>query len=120
EALLKTLHDVEAAFGRERRERWSARTCDLDLIAFGDDVAPDEATVRLWMDMGPEAAGATCGPDRLILPHPRAEERAFVLAPIAEIAPEWRHPLTGRTAAEALAALPAADRESLRVLDERT
>jgi len=57
-------------------------------------------------------------PPRLILPHPRMHERAFVLAPLADVAPGWRHPLTGRTVAEMLAALPETDRAAMQPLDE--
>jgi 2-amino-4-hydroxy-6-hydroxymethyldihydropteridine diphosphokinase len=52
--------------------------------------------------------------DGLVLPHPRAAERSFVLAPLAEIAPDWRHPITGRGVGELLAALP--DRDAPRRL----
>lgn len=110
EAVLEALHEVEAALGRERLVRWGPRVCDLDLIACGGQVAPDEATARAWMARGPAAGPA---PEGLILPHPRMHERAFVLAPLAEIAPGWRHPLTGLSVAEMLAALPAAEREEV-------
>lgn len=76
---LARLQRVEAAFGRQRTGPNAPRTLDLDLIAHG------------------RAVLAT--PD-LILPHPRAHERLFVMGPLAEIAPEWRHPVSGRTAAE--------------------
>lgn len=79
--LYELLRQVERQFGRERRERWGPRTLDLDILAQG------------------EAVGAF-GP--ILLPHPRMHERAFVLAPLAEIAPAWRHPATGRSAAELL------------------
>lgn len=87
--LLGALLEVEARLGRVRRERWGPRVLDLDLL----DVA---GQVRL-----PRAPGAK----DLVLPHPRLEERTFVLAPLLDVAPEWRHPLTGRRAADALARL---------------
>jgi 2-amino-4-hydroxy-6-hydroxymethyldihydropteridine diphosphokinase len=55
-------------------------------------------------------------PDRLILPHPRLQDRAFVLVPLAEIAPDWRHPLLGRTVTEMRDALDPADLAGLRRL----
>lgn len=90
--LLARLLQVEAGYGRERAEANAARTLDLDIVAIGDMVrqAPDP-----------------------IVPHPRMHRRAFVLAPLAEVAPRWRHPVLGQTAAEMLAALPP---QGIRVL----
>lgn len=79
QALIRTLFTLENVFGRRRAERNASRTLDLDLIAYGRIVSDDPA---------------------LTLPHPRAHERLFVMGPLAEIAPDWRHPVLGATAAE--------------------
>lgn len=75
--LLASLHRIEARHGRVRRERWGDRTLDLDLIAYGDDVIDR--------------------PD-LVVPHPRAHEREFVLGPWAELDPDAEIPGRGRIA----------------------
>ena len=77
--VLARLLGVEAAFARRRGARNAPRTLDLDLIAYGRRVI--------------DTPGLT-------LPHPRAHQRLFVMGPLAEIAPGWRHPVLGRTAAE--------------------
>ena len=74
--VLAALHRIEARFGRVRAEANAPRTLDLDLIAHG----------RAVLD------GA------VVVPHPRAHERLFVMGPLAQIAPDWRHPVSGRTA----------------------
>ncbi len=81
EALLRQLLAIECAQGRKRHQRWEARTLDLDLLALGDTVRQSSS---------------------LILPHPRMMLRGFVLAPLLEIAPDWRHPLSHETVAQAL------------------
>ncbi|TPE61848.1 2-amino-4-hydroxy-6-hydroxymethyldihydropteridine diphosphokinase [Sandaracinobacter neustonicus] len=71
EALLTLLQSIERQFGRKRWRRWGARVLDLDLLAFGQ---------------------LQLAKKRLKLPHPALPERLFVLHPLAEIAPNWRHP----------------------------
>ncbi len=87
-ALLEALLAVEDAFGRRREVRWGPRTLDLDLLLYGDRVIDEPG---------------------LTVPHPLMHERAFVLVPLGEIAPEATHPLLGKTVRELLAGLTEGD-----------
>ena len=84
-ALLELLHATETAYGRVRSRVNAPRPLDLDLLAHGNTVVTSEL---------------------LSLPHPLIARRRFVLEPLAEIAPHWRHPISGLTTLEMLAALP--------------
>lgn len=121
EALLSVLHGVEAGFGRNRSraERWAPRVLDLDLIYWGDRILPDPATAARWRGLAPERQ-RTEAPEALVLPHPRLQDRGFVLIPLADIAPLWRHPATGASIAEMAAALPAAELAAIRPLAVKT
>ena len=95
-ALMQLLHDTETAFGRVRAERNAPRTLDLDLLDYDGLVQQ--------------------GPPHL--PHPRLAERAFVLVPLAAVAPGWIHPATGKTVQDLLAALPPAERKAVRAISQ--
>ena len=115
--LLDILHEIEAMFGRVRNTRWGGRILDLDLVAFGDDIAPSIEGYLRWRDMPLEKQIEQI-PKEMILPHPRLQERAFVLGPLMDVAPDWRHPVLGMTVREMYGCLPLADRDALRVLPE--
>lgn len=83
--LLADLHDIEARFDRVRSEPNAARTLDLDLIDYDGMVNP--------------------GPKAPLLPHPRMAARAFVLLPLRDIAPGWKHPVLGETLEALIGAL---------------
>jgi 2-amino-4-hydroxy-6-hydroxymethyldihydropteridine diphosphokinase len=111
--ILEILHEIEASLGRERTARWGARTVDLDLLAVGDTVFPDVETQNHWRTLSlEEQMGQT--PEQLILPHPRLQDRAFVLVPMAEIAPDWLHPILKKTVLQMLNDLPQQDRDDVR------
>lgn len=113
--VLQVLHDIEALYGRERRSRWAGRTLDLDLLAYDDLVLPDAATQASWRALAPERQKVAV-PDQLILPHPRLQDRAFVLVPLADVAPDWQHPVLGLTVREMLAAVPQVERDGVIAL----
>ena len=97
--LLTLLHLIETRLGRVRDMRWGARTLDIDLIGIGDRILPDLATYRHWADL-PADQQSSAAPEQLILPHPRMQDRAFVLIPLAEVAPDWVHPVLRLSVAE--------------------
>ncbi len=92
--MLDFLHSVEAAIGRKRQVRWGPRIIDLDLLAAGSQVSPDLETFARWRGLSLEEQQRQT-PAELILPHPRLQDRAFVLLPLRDIVPDWQHPVTG-------------------------
>lgn len=94
-ALLEALHVIESDYGRTRSEPNAPRTLDLDLLDYDGRV-----------EVGPP-----------VLPHPRIASRAFVLVPLKDVAPDWRHPQSKASLAAMLEAIPAAERDAVRRLE---
>ncbi|HSM96825.1 MAG TPA: 2-amino-4-hydroxy-6-hydroxymethyldihydropteridine diphosphokinase [Rhizomicrobium sp.] len=92
--LIARLHQTETAFGRVRDTRNAPRTLDLDILDYEGR-----------LEQGPP-----------VLPHPRMATRAFVLIPLRDVAPDWRHPVSGRTIDELLAAIPQGERSAVRAI----
>ena len=84
--LLSALANIEDKAGRIRAEQNAARTLDLDILSYNDEIINDK---------------------HLILPHPQMHSRAFVLYPLREIAPDWVHPILNKSVDEMLAEMPA-------------
>jgi 2-amino-4-hydroxy-6-hydroxymethyldihydropteridine diphosphokinase len=86
QSLMRVLHDIERSAGRKRLKRWGPRTLDLDLLDYhGRILRPLTRSIK-----------------PLVLPHPGIELRSFVLCPLMEIAPQWKHPVSHRTAEQSL------------------
>ena len=113
--LLAILHRIEANFGRRRTQGWGGRVLDLDLLAFGDEIAPTVKVFKAWRDK-PLTVQMSQTPQELILPHPRMQDRAFVLGPLMDVAPDWRHPVSGHTVRQMYNRLPPEERAALKPL----
>lgn len=94
--LLITILDIEKQFGRQRIEKWGSRTIDIDILFYADMIIKESD---------------------LVVPHPYLHERAFALLPLAEIAPEYVHPLMNKTILDLCDSL--ADDLSVKRIDAR-
>jgi 2-amino-4-hydroxy-6-hydroxymethyldihydropteridine diphosphokinase len=92
--LLAECHAIEAEFGRYRRVKWGPRTLDIDILDYRQQICHH----------------------RIDLPHPRLAQRGFVLQPLRQIAPAWRHPVSGRHIEQLLADLPIGELNSVKRL----
>ena len=93
EALLTLLKALETAAGRRPGPRWGPRPLDIDILVYA-------GVVRGW-----DVAHDPMHPAHLVLPHPELHKRSFVLEPLLDVAPDWRHPVLGLTAGQMLAAM---------------
>lgn len=115
ETLLEHLHEVEAKFGRARDRRWAGRTLDIDILSYDNLIVPNLDTYHRWVDL-PVQSQMKEAPEELILPHPRIQDRGFVLIPLCDIWPEWKHPVSGKTAQMLCDALPISETTGIKPL----
>lgn len=114
--VLHICHRIEAEFGRERVVRWGERVIDIDLISFEDVICPDIPTYQRWVDL-PLEQQKILAPEELILPHPRIQDRAFVLVPLCDVSQDWLHPVSGMTARQLCDRLPDKEVDSVKAID---
>ena len=93
--ILCSLKKIEIILGRKINSRWGSRVLDLDLLAAGSLILPNLRTFNRWLKM-PLEEQVKNQPNKLILPHPRIQDRLFVLKPLSEIDPSWIHPVLNK------------------------
>lgn len=103
--MLSALHVLEKNYSRMRDQRWGGRTLDLDLLSVDGRVHPSRQAFDEW-HLLPLDEQMKRAPDHLILPHPRIQDRGFVLVPFCDVLPDWLHPVFQLTAAQLCAKLP--------------
>lgn len=115
EDLLARMHEIELKFGRARDIRWAGRTLDIDILSYENLIVPDLDTYQRWADL-PLQTQMEEAPQDLILPHPRIQDRGFVLIPLCDVWPEWEHPVSGKTAQMLCEALPIGETKGIKPL----
>ena len=113
--ILQKLHEIEGKFKRQRNFRWGARTLDLDLIAMKGQVLPSNEVFQYWFDLS-LSEQKTKIPSELILPHPRIQDRVFVLSPLLDIEPNWIHPVLNKTVAQLYEELPGQTKKDIQIV----
>ncbi|KAB7614804.1 2-amino-4-hydroxy-6-hydroxymethyldihydropteridine diphosphokinase [Amylibacter sp. SFDW26] len=117
DALLRVLHSIEDDLGRTREVRWGARVIDIDLLDYDGLLLPNTGIYEKWRNMPLEQQISTW-PEGLILPHPRIEDRAFVLVPLKSIEPDWVHPVTKETLDVLIARIPPHDLDAVVLISD--
>ena len=113
--MLQKLHQIEEKFERQRVYRWGARTLDLDLLALKGQVLPSRKIFQKWFDLSVSEQKKKI-PSELVLPHPRIQDRAFVLSPLLDIEPNWTHPILNKTALQLYEELPEQAKKNIKVV----
>ena len=113
--MLTKLHQIEEKFERQRVARWGVRTLDLDLLSLKEQVLPSRKIFQQWFDL-PLNEQKKKIPTELVLPHPRIQDRVFVLSPLLDIEPNWIHPILNKTVAQLYKELPEHAKKNIQVV----
>ena len=110
--VLDRLKNIEKKLGRKKKRRWSSRICDLDLLSFSDIIMPSHSVFNAWCKMSLRYQ-IIRRPNELIIPHPRLQDRAFVLKPLMDVASDWIHPVFNISVSEMIKFLPEHELETV-------
>ena len=112
---LQCLKEIEILFGRKNSKRWGNRVLDLDLLACGSMILPNKLVFKEWLSLSLDLQKKR-EPTQLILPHPRIQDRLFVLKPLVEVFPDWVHPVLGKNPQELIDDTTWDSRDLLKLL----
>ena len=110
--VLERLKRIELKMGRRENYRWGSRVCDLDLLSFENTICPSKEGFHRWYRM-PLDQQIHKKPEELLLPHPRLQDRAFVLKPLMEFAADWIHPVLNYSIREMFESLTEYERKEV-------
>ena len=110
--LLNFTSDLEIKYGRKRQRRWEPRTCDIDILLCDQLILPSKLYFERWLKLD-FSEQSELSPNKLILPHPRLQERTFFLKPLNDLHPDWIHPFLEMKAKEMLDSLPPNELENI-------
>ncbi len=118
EELIKFTSALENKYGRKRERRWESRSCDIDILLCDQQILPSKDYFVKWLNLD-FSEQIKLVPDRLIIPHPRLQDRTFFLRPLNDLQPDWIHPILKLKAKEMLDSLPLNEIQNIEVLNAK-
>ena len=112
---LDLISNIETELGRKRKKRWESRVCDIDILSNNQKILPNLDKFNYWYKM--ELYNQiVIKPKELIIPHPRIQEREFVLLPLLDIQPNWTHPILNKTVLQLCEELPEKIKNNIKIV----
>ena len=110
--LIEFTSGLENKYGRKRSRRWTSRTCDIDILLCDQQILPNREYFKKWLKLD-FSDQIRLVPEKLVIPHPRLQERTFFLKPLHDLQPKWVHPFLKLNAKEMLDSLQLNEIESI-------